>query len=1757
MKKFLSVLLAVMMVLSTVSFAIPTAVGTADVAAEVPASEAFVPDDESAFLAADETWYDTTKGTLLFNMDFDTDNDGNAVASTAYDGLSLGTYSAGSGELVSGLGRLNPDVTDHSSYDIGFRYTTSGSAALVEEDGNKYLSLNSSGSKQISLYLGNTYTKTGTYVFEYKYKLVSTGTTTANCIEYNTLIPTEGTQVAYTFDEWVTETAHFEVSSVPSYSRVIFYGTGNYSTSDVLYLDDIKVWYYDESVDYDEILGGEEVEVPEIDWTDDEKGDLLFTLDFDVDNDNSAVAATALDDLTTTSYHIPLTTLGHVNPDYYGDNVWSIFGHTVSGSTVASDTDGNQYLSTLAASIGASIYIESIADSGRDKYATPFITNDAGYYTLDFDYKVDSSSINLDIRYNTKSSSYTGTVGEWASYSYLSTTAYALGSIRMRMDGTAVGNTIEMDNIRLYYKPQTVSVTLGANGNADFSDVVVSDVSTLGVTASELLANVTNTTGRELLGVARTADGEAVAEDETIVLAADTTLYLVWGEESTEPETPEINDVWEDEYKGTKLFTIDFEAKNDGTALDSTSWDTIKDRLDNNPSNGELISDIGRINPDVADAESYRISFNYIDNTKTELVTEDGNTYLAIASDASHGDISLYVGGLYDAEGTYIIETSYKFVQTGENSVDRIRYETLALEYTDASYLSTGDWVDLSEVHEHSSCSHADVNRTRFTTADYNNTPFAADDRIYIDNITVYYQDPDFEAPADPEWTDETLGTKLFVIDLDGDTNYTTADLSKLNNRVTLSGAPYVEEIGRLNPDYAASYSNKFKYSFKDGGTPTVTGDTDKYFTHVATTSPSVSVGSPFIGAGTYTLVFNYETAKTFYAHSGYTGGTYTTTSIDDTWSQAMYQIDITEQISDDFFRIIATNGAGTYLIDDIALYYKNTAATVTVYANGNANVSDTVVTVNSDTGMTAAELVAKVDTSASAKELLGASLTADGELLAADYVVMPDTVSGIYLIWGDDIVVDDTPWWDDGYGTLLFNINWDGTLSSTAQTRWADIRAAGAVTNPDWKCFEKCYFMWGTEDIGGSATWIPATSPLIVAEANGNRYYTEPHNSTYNHWSVYSTLGGDWANWADNAGVFTVTYKIKTIGDITVNNLFIDPQTVKDHATVKTNIRLFATELPDSSGWTTVTYQFDLSDYDVSEGESLGHVLIYAQTNESSAVSGAYICYDDVKVYYKPSTVNVTLKPGTNLEVAETVVEASTVGVLASDLIALVDTQDTTMLATGIVTEDGSKKYALTDTVVLDADTTFVITWEENEWMDNELGMLIQKADFEGEFQTTTINRWPAATALGATINPDYDFEGVKGLQFTVANTGIAFDSSYMWIPSDYDVTENGNTYFEVPTANKAYGTTQQLTQMTMYAMGSGSSQYAYEGAGTYTITGKFKYGSDIQNAYFEVRPNLYTSSGLTGGYNYQFTDTVAGEWNDFSVTWSTAEDSTYGLGSVDFYLFYDNLTSASTIAFDDIMLYYKPFTAEITLRANNNPVAKDVVLSDVSTSGITVDELLSNIRTPLGGMDLVGLAYDKAGTNMLEGTVVVGGDARFFMIWVESELDPNAPVSENVNSIRTDDPVGMRFRAYMTTTVENAATQIGWVITRYDLLEAKDINPYDFYLDTEGVAKVSAYNKDTDGTNKIFGRDDTNTYITAVLYNIPVAHYETTLVARPFTVVDGVTYYGYPIERSICDVAEAVRDGGYAGCTNDQITYIMSILTACGKSTEPTVAE
>ena len=54
----------------------------------------------------------------------------------------------------------------------------------------------------------------------------------------------------------------------------------------------------------------------------------------------------------------------------------------------------------------------------------------------------------------------------------------------------------------------------------------------------------------------------------------------------------------------------------------------------------------------------------------------------------------------------------------------------------------------------------------------------------------------------------------------------------------------------------------------------------------------------------------------------------------------------------------------------------------------------------------------------------------------------------------------------------------------------------------------------------------------------------------------------------------------------------------------------------------------------------------------------------------------------------------------------------------------------------------------------------------------------------------------------------------------------------------------------------------------------------------------------------------------------------------------------------------------------------------------------------------------------------------------------------------------------------------------------------------------------------------------------------YEDKIVSRPFAVAGGVTYYGNVIEKSMYDVAKAIKDDGFRGLTAAQQSYVQRVI-------------
>jgi len=175
MKRFLSILLSIMMILSSVSYAVPTSVGTFDTAVEtqLPLDELFDEEEnlsESATLAATDT---TEYGELIVRFDMES-----ITAGTNYTDVLHGT----AGANVNGLSVFGGEIGTGSNKDVSngdpFLYDGNRSGqgrhtsvvGAQDASGNKYLQLTGAGTNGyfgMRDYNGSGFAKTGHYILTF------------------------------------------------------------------------------------------------------------------------------------------------------------------------------------------------------------------------------------------------------------------------------------------------------------------------------------------------------------------------------------------------------------------------------------------------------------------------------------------------------------------------------------------------------------------------------------------------------------------------------------------------------------------------------------------------------------------------------------------------------------------------------------------------------------------------------------------------------------------------------------------------------------------------------------------------------------------------------------------------------------------------------------------------------------------------------------------------------------------------------------------------------------------------------------------------------------------------------------------------------------------------------------------------------------------------------------------------------------------------------------------------------------------------------------------------------------------------------------------------------------------------------------------------------------------------------------------------------------------------------------------------------
>lgn len=585
MKKFLSILLAVMMVLSTVSFAAPSLAGTADTAVEAPVAEVPVFEEETADLAAtagDESTY----GKLIFNIDFENFNVGDVMLDHQYldQILEADDYDS---EFVKDTYYLNWEV---------------GANEIVEVDGNKFIKGGQGWSQVRIENLKYGYgAPEGVYTFvmdaiDYGSTQRVMNAITQKCwiqsVEVNSgIVPTQLVAWEGKLGEWQTIAAEWDGVS----NNMSWYFTDGATTE--VGFDNIKVYYrpatvkltiageeYEVSTDAPvsvaslasqvkaptgyvlsglslteggELLTGEQyyfedttlyatfAKDPNIDPT---YGKALFVVDFENEVAQNWWGHSYHDNSVCSAGGWIYEVASYYDSRFEGKNYRIRFlineGENIDQKTVA-DEDGNHYTQGKAVSKWPQILVPNWGD----------VQGDAGIYTFVVDTMTDTAVENF--AYNTAWTAvdpFSKEVGVWDTVAIQQTMSEAgklvSGEPIVNYSFTAAGATISFDNAKLFYKPLTADVTLIYKGE----EYVAADVATSGVSADTIVAasGLEIPYGKKAV-LSATNGGESVGN--TINLVMDSTYYVSF-----------VDDDSISEY-GKRLLLIDFENFEAGDVL--------------------------------------------------------------------------------------------------------------------------------------------------------------------------------------------------------------------------------------------------------------------------------------------------------------------------------------------------------------------------------------------------------------------------------------------------------------------------------------------------------------------------------------------------------------------------------------------------------------------------------------------------------------------------------------------------------------------------------------------------------------------------------------------------------------------------------------------------------------------------------------------------------------------------------------------------------------------------------------------------------------------------------------------------------------------------------------------------------------------------------------------------------------------------------------------------------------------------------------
>ncbi len=596
------------------------------------------------------------------------------------------------------------------------------------------------------------------------------------------------------------------------------------------------------------------------------------------------------------------------------------------------------------------------------------------------------------------------------------------------------------------------------------------------------------------------------------------------------------------------------------------------------------------------------------------------------------------------------------------------------------------------------------------------------------------------------------------------------------------------------------------------------------------------------------------------------------------------------------------------------------------------------------------------------------------------------------------------------------------------------------------------------------------------------------------------------------------------------------------------------------------------------------------------------YTLLDNVKLYYK-APVNVTFvdPKGYGTDLPDVTKVKPSVSVTLPTLTT--DRANTRMMGWSLE-EDGD---VISGSFIPTGDTTLYAVWSEAE-NHPEYGKTIFNIDFENskDFSNTALYKHGYVNADDEKATKWYmNSGGFAG--GSLAIYGENKDGVIVWKNGEKVETEGVTDYTVVNKflgANGATSTNPQFVPTTPYDPNTSnfdvlapkgyftlSTRTAYHKDASYshTISNTTSYQfrhytyawKDKENSDATVykHDSLLTTKSIL---NEKFGDNI---WKtkidanyqkdkDFNVSSITITEKIDGVntnvtyndiketGSLFRFLVYFSYSNRTENAVkdlfkvDDLVLYWKPYTANLTIDMVEDNGLTLEGLTDYDTMNIVdLSAILDdNDNKVFNGRIFKGLSKTQGGEVLTEDFYLTE-DTTLYALWSD-DYSGTIPTTSTENSIRTDSYHGIRFKASVLTQQREVAEEYGFIVTRASILDTLDLEytGLNFNMPEKTFASGAAYNK-AEGIDFKYDVTAEEIFFTGVFVGVPAtkANYTEEIVARPYIkYADGKYYYGAPHGRTILSVAEAIRDAGYPDMSEAAIEKVKDILEICGVPNE-----